>query len=217
MHGVTFTLPAIIIHAAQTITLHSPSMTAQMSVYASISVVTASQFLYNFALANSIYCQQPLGMICSPDVNPIYNSSVEANACISLNGAKGLQYINLAEVACAPRNVTNPGPPSPSSSTSSTPSTLSASSTSPASSTSAAISTGKGGSQTSTQSSADPTQSASGGGGGGLGLSDRIALGVGIGVGVGLGLPAFLLAVWQLKDRCMKRTALRGDMLSGSG
>jgi hypothetical protein len=223
MHGVTFTRPAIILHAAQTITSHSLFMIAQMSVYATISVVTASQFLDNFPLANSIFCQQPLGMICSPGVNPIYNSSIEANACLSLDGNNGLQYINLAEVACAPRNVTNPEPPNSSSSASSTPSTLSATSpspTSPTSSTSATISTGKGGSQTSTQSSADPTQSASGGGGG-LDLSDRIALGVGIGVGVGLGLPAAIVAVWQLKDICMKRTRRRRlrevDMFSASG
>jgi hypothetical protein len=101
-------------------------------------------------------------MVCSSDVNPIYNSSVEANACLSLNGNNGEQYINLAEVACAPRNVTNPGPPNPSSSTSST---LSASSVSPTSSTSATISTGKGGSQTTTQSStsnAATTSTASG-------------------------------------------------------
>jgi hypothetical protein len=218
MHGVTFTRPAIILHAAQTITSHSLFMTAQMSVYASISVATASQFLDSFPLANSIFFQQPLGMICSPNVNPIYNSSVEANACLSLDGNNGVQYINLAEVACAPRNFTNPGPPNPSSSTSSTPSTLSASSPSPTSSTFTTISAGKGGSQTSTQSSANPTQSASGGGGGGLDLSDRIALGTGIGVGVGLGLPASIVAVWQLRNMCMRRTPLRGgDMLSANG
>lgn len=221
MHGVTFTRPAIILHAAQTITSHSLFMTVQMLVYASIFVVTASQFLDDFPLANSIFCQQPLGMICSSGVNPIYNSSIEANACLSLDGNNGLQYINLAEVACAPRNVTNPGPPNSSSSTSSTPSTLSATPTSPTprtSSTSTTISTSKGGSQTSTQNSADPTQSASGGGGGGLDLSDRIALGVGIGVGVGIGLPAAIVAVWQLGNICMRRTPLREEnMLGASG
>jgi hypothetical protein len=89
---------------------------SNVSFSASFSNVTSSQFLGSFPLTNIIFYQQANAGLFSSDQTPIYTSSIQTEACISLGGS---QYITNAELACAERNFTNPGPPKPSSSTSS--------------------------------------------------------------------------------------------------